>query len=97
GRAGALPCKNAWGRAGPVFVAARVGCAADVVDATCGRIFAWNDWTAFGKAVEAMFGDPKKLANMRRAAGERTRAFDVGVTESALVAAVDSILQQTGH
>jgi glycosyltransferase involved in cell wall biosynthesis len=80
----------------PVIVSDRVGCAADVVYASCGRIFAWNDWTAFGKAVEAMFGDAKKLAGMRRAAGERARAFDVGVTESALVAAVESILRQTG-
>jgi glycosyltransferase involved in cell wall biosynthesis len=85
----------ACGRA--VIVSDRVGCAADVVDASCGRIFAWNDWTAFGKAVEAMFGDPKKLADMRRAAGERARAFDVGVTAAALVAAVDSLLQQTGR
>jgi len=81
----------------PVIVSDRVGCAADVVDASCGRIFAWNDWTAFGKAVEAMFADSKKLANMRCAAGERARAFDVGGTATALVAAVDGVLQQTGR
>jgi hypothetical protein len=34
---------------------------------------------------------------MRRAAGERARAFDVSVAETALVAAVDGILQQTGR
>ena len=44
-----------------------------------------------------MFGDPGKLADMRRAAGERARAFDVGVAETALVAAVDGVLHQTGH
>ncbi|HWX85079.1 MAG TPA: glycosyltransferase family 4 protein [Xanthobacteraceae bacterium] len=81
----------------PIIVSDRVGCAADVVDASCGRIFAWNDWTAFGKAVEAMFGDPEKLADMRRAAGERAHRFDVGVTTTALVAAVESILQQIGR
>jgi glycosyltransferase involved in cell wall biosynthesis len=80
----------------PAIVSDRVGCAADVVDASCGRIFAWNDWTAFGNAVEAMFGDPKKLVDMGRAAGERARRFDVGVTATALAAAVESVLQQTG-
>jgi glycosyltransferase involved in cell wall biosynthesis len=81
----------------PVIVSDRVGCAADVVDASCGRIFPSNDWSAFGRAIEAIFSDSKKLADMRRAAGERARAFDVGVAETALVAAVDSILQQTGQ
>jgi|SRR5579864_49419 len=81
----------------PVIVSDRVGCAADAVDASCGRIFAWNDWAAFGNAVEAMFGDPKKLADMRRAAGERAQSFDVGVTATALMAAIESTLQQTGR
>lgn len=81
----------------PVIVSDRVGCAADMVDASCGRIFHANDWSEFGKAVAAMFGDSGKLADMRRAAGARARAFDVGVAETALVAAVDSILQQTGQ
>jgi glycosyltransferase involved in cell wall biosynthesis len=81
----------------PVIVSDRVGGAADTVDASCGRIFPWNDWGIFGRAVEAMFGDPEKLADMRRAAGERARAFDIGVAETALVAAVDGVLHQTGH
>jgi glycosyltransferase involved in cell wall biosynthesis len=81
----------------PVIVSDRVGCAPDVVDASCGRIFPWNDWGEFGNAVAAMFGDPGKLRAMRRAAGERARAFDVGVAETALVTAVDGIFQQTGQ
>jgi glycosyltransferase involved in cell wall biosynthesis len=80
-----------------VIVSDRVGCAADVVDVSCGRIFRADDWTEFGKTVTAMFGDPDKLADMRRAAGERARAFDVGVAEKALVAAVEGIFQQTGR
>jgi glycosyltransferase involved in cell wall biosynthesis len=81
----------------PVIVSDRVGCAADTVDASCGRIFPWNDWDIFGRAVEAMFGDPEKLADIRRAAGDRARAFDIGVAETALVAAVDSVIGQTGR
>jgi glycosyltransferase involved in cell wall biosynthesis len=79
----------------PVIVSDRVGCAADVVDASCGRIYPWNDWIAFGKAVAAMFDDPDGLADMRRAAGQRARVFDVDVAETALVAAVDGVLGQT--
>jgi glycosyltransferase involved in cell wall biosynthesis len=81
----------------PVMVSDRVGCAADVVDATCGRIFRSDDWSEFGRTVAAMFGDPDKLADMRRAASERARAFDVGVAEAALVAAVHGILHQPGQ
>jgi glycosyltransferase involved in cell wall biosynthesis len=81
----------------PVIISDRVGCAPDVVDASCGRIFPWNDWGEFGKTVAAMFGDPGKLAEMRRAAGARARAFDVGVAETAVVTAVDGILRQAGQ
>jgi glycosyltransferase involved in cell wall biosynthesis len=81
----------------PIIVSDRVGCAADVVDTSCGRIFRADDWSEFGTTVAAMFGDPDKLANMRRAAGQRARAFDVGVAEMALVAAVDSVLGQIGR
>jgi glycosyltransferase involved in cell wall biosynthesis len=81
----------------PVIVSDRVGCAADVVDASCGRIFRANDWTEFNTTVADMVGDPDKLANMRRAAGQRARAFDVGIAETALIAAVDSVLGQTGR
>jgi glycosyltransferase involved in cell wall biosynthesis len=75
----------------PVIVSDRVGCAADVVDATCGRIFAWNDWSAFGKAVEELLEDIDLLAQMRQAAARRAWAFDTAVTESALIAAVAKV------
>jgi len=81
----------------PVIVSDRVGCAADVVDASCGQIFRANYWSEFGNIVEAMFADPDRLAKMHRAASERARAFDVGVAETALVAAVESVLEQTGR
>ena len=80
----------------PVIVSDRVGCAADVVDALCGRIFRADDWIEFGRSVTVLFGDSDKSTDMRRSAGERARAFDVGVAETALVAAMDSVLGQTG-
>jgi glycosyltransferase involved in cell wall biosynthesis len=97
GESWGLAVNEALACARPVIVSNRVGCAADVVDASCGRIFHANDWTEFGKIVAAMFCDPDKLTDMRRAASERARAFDVGVVETALVAAVDSVMGQAGR
>jgi glycosyltransferase involved in cell wall biosynthesis len=75
----------------PVIVSDRVGCAADVVDATCGRIFAWNDWSAFGTTVEELLNNADMLAQMKHAAAQRAWAFDTAVTESALIAAVAKV------
>ncbi len=75
----------------PVIVSDRVGCAADVIDPACGRIFAWNDWSEFQSHVEALCGNADGLAAMRRAAGQRAWAFDVTVAEAAVVAAVHKL------
>src|SRR6202040_4223529 len=69
----------------PVLVSDRVGCAADLIDATCGRVFPWNDWSALQKAVEDMIGDPDELANMARSAAGRSLAFDTEAAEAAIV------------
>jgi glycosyltransferase involved in cell wall biosynthesis len=79
----------------PVIVSDRVGCARDVVDATCGQIFRWNDWSDFGKAVNELFKNPNKLANMRRSAADRVLAFDIAVTEASLIAAISSVCEFT--
>ncbi len=75
----------------PVIVSDRVGCAADVVDPDCGRIFAWNNWSEFEQTVDVLMNDPDKLANMGRFASKRARAFDVAVTEAALIEAVNKV------
>ncbi len=75
----------------PVVVSDRVGCAADVLDPTCGRIFPWNDWTGLEKAVDALVENADKLAGMRRAASARAWSFDVAATETALLTAVDRV------
>jgi glycosyltransferase involved in cell wall biosynthesis len=75
----------------PVIVSDRVGCAADVVDPTCGRIFAWNDWNAFARAATELLDDRAGLARMRCAAAARARLFDVAVTERALLDALDKL------
>jgi glycosyltransferase involved in cell wall biosynthesis len=82
----------------PVIVSDRVGCAADVVEPACGRVFGWNDWCEFEQIVELLISEPGALANMGRAASARAWDFDVGVTESGLVEAVHKVcaLRDTG-
>ena len=75
----------------PVLVSDRVGCAADVVDATCGGIFPWNDLSALGKAMDELIRNADKGAERRRASSARAWSFDVGVTEAALVAAIEQV------
>jgi len=75
----------------PVLVSDRVGCAADVVDATCGGIFPGNDLSALGKAMDELIRNADKGAERRRASSARAWSFDVGVTEAALVAAIEQV------
>ena len=75
----------------PVLVSDRVGCAVDVVDRSCGRVFPWNDSSAMIGAMKEMMADREKLAEMGRAAGRRAWAFDIARTEAALVAALHRV------
>jgi glycosyltransferase involved in cell wall biosynthesis len=75
----------------PAIVSDRVGCAADMVDATCGRVFPSTDWAKFATAVDALTGDIDKLVQMGRAAARHARLFDITVTENALVGALQHI------
>jgi glycosyltransferase involved in cell wall biosynthesis len=75
----------------PVIVSDRVGCAADAIDSSCGWVFRWNDWAEFGALITKLAHDDSVLAAMRRGAFERARAFDVAVTEAALLSAVNSV------
>ncbi|MBE0612764.1 MAG: glycosyltransferase family 4 protein [Burkholderiales bacterium] len=69
----------------PVLVSDRVGCANDIVDASCGRVFPWGDITLMMQAANEMSRDRVKLSEMARAAALRAWAFDVSVTENALM------------
>jgi glycosyltransferase involved in cell wall biosynthesis len=72
----------------PVIVSDRVGCAADLVDPTCGFVFRWDDWRQFESCVASLLADPQRLAALHRAAAERAWAFDVAVAESATATAL---------
>jgi glycosyltransferase involved in cell wall biosynthesis len=79
---------EALASARPVLVSDRVGCAADVVDQSCGDIFDWRDPPALRRALDRMTRDRDRLIRMRQAAAERRRLFDVSVTETMLLSAL---------
>jgi len=74
----------------PVLVSDRVGCAADVVNATCGRVYSQSDPSALFEALKGMIADKNNLLKMGQSAAERAWSFDVSHTEAALI---DCILQ----
>jgi glycosyltransferase involved in cell wall biosynthesis len=75
----------------PVLVSDRVGCAADVVDPSCGRVFEGGDPSALSRAIAEMTGDRKRLAEMGRCAAGRAWSFDISKTEEALLAAIEQV------
>jgi glycosyltransferase involved in cell wall biosynthesis len=77
----------------PVLVSDRVGCAADVVRPSCGRIFAWNNLSSLAAAIDEMINKEDDKA-MRHAASRRAWSFDTAVAESALVAAIESVCKR---
>ena len=76
----------------PVVASDRVGCVADVIDDSCGRVFASGDFTAMARALEEMSVDRNRLLEMGRAASKRAWEFDIGVTESALVQCLQAVI-----
>jgi glycosyltransferase involved in cell wall biosynthesis len=75
----------------PVLVSDRVGCARDVVEASCGRVVPWDDFPALERTISELLGSDDALARMRQAAAIRAWRFDVGVTEAQLVQAIRKI------
>src|SRR5262249_9740693 len=73
----------------PVLVSDRVGCAADVVDASCGRLFSWADSSSLPRALGEMTIDRSALSAMGRSAAKRAWLFDVALTEAALAACLE--------
>jgi glycosyltransferase involved in cell wall biosynthesis len=92
-------CGETWGLAvneamassRAVLVSDRVGCAQDLVDTSCGRVFSWADPPSLPRALAEIARNCNKLAEMGRAAARRARCFDIACTEEALVAAVRQV------
>ena len=78
----------------PVLVSDRVGCAQDVIDASCGRVFPSSDSSAMIAAVKEMTSDRSRLADMRASASSRAWMFDVSRSEATLVAGLEGVLRR---
>jgi len=81
----AMACKR------PVLVSDRVGCAQDVVDPSCGRIFPSADTASLAQTIGEMMRDRNALLQMGAAASVRAQLFDIAQTEVGLVAALAQI------
>jgi glycosyltransferase involved in cell wall biosynthesis len=75
----------------PVLVSDRVGCAADVVDASCGRAFSWTDPSSLPRALGEMTKDRDVLREMGKSAAKRAWLFDVARTEAQLMASLENL------
>lgn len=71
----------------PVLVSDRVGCAADVVTDSCGRVFPFDSPLKMVRAAEELFSDRVRLERMGREAALRAWHFDTSVAEDALMKA----------
>jgi len=69
----------------PVLVSDHVGCAADVVDASCGTIFSSADPLALTRALSEIPKRRNQLLEMGRMATKRAWSFNISRTEDALV------------
>src|SRR5262249_3812334 len=76
----------ASGRA--ILVSDRVGCAQDLVDASCGQVFSWTDPVSAQRTLADMVCDRNRLGVMGRAAAQRAWSFDIACTEGALMTAL---------
>jgi glycosyltransferase involved in cell wall biosynthesis len=78
----------------PVIVSDRVGCAADVVNETCGRVFTAGDFSGMMRFVSELSGNRRKLAELGRSAAQGAWAFDLERTETALVNCLQGVLNK---
>jgi glycosyltransferase involved in cell wall biosynthesis len=69
----------------PVLVSDRVGCAADVVDESCGFVFSWDDTCALVRALSEILDKRDRLMEMGQAAAKRASSFDITRTEDAII------------
>jgi glycosyltransferase involved in cell wall biosynthesis len=75
----------------PVLASDRVGCAQDVIDASCGRVFATADAFSLQTFLSELLDDRAGLTEMGKAATTRAWQFDIAVTEDALIRATERV------
>jgi glycosyltransferase involved in cell wall biosynthesis len=69
----------------PVLVSDKVGCAPDMVDDTCGRVFSWGRKGDLSAALNGLLQDQAGLLAMRTPATIKAWEFDIAKTEAAIL------------
>ena len=72
----------------PVLISDEVGCAADVVDGSCGRVFSWTEPSSLATNLHDMTRDLPSLVKMRGPATKRAWCFDIQRTEALLLSSL---------
>jgi glycosyltransferase involved in cell wall biosynthesis len=75
----------------PVVVSDRMGCAADVVDPSCGTVFAAREPDALVQSLLGTTRTTEHLKDLGQAAARKAWHFDIGVTETGTAEAVERV------
>jgi glycosyltransferase involved in cell wall biosynthesis len=75
----------------PVIVSDRVGCAADLVDRSCGWVFPWHDPSALVNTLKEALADPNRLSEMGQNAMKRAWSFNITQTENSLMDSITRV------
>lgn len=86
-----LATNEALASARPVLVSDRVGCAQEIWDDSCNRIFSWTEPETLSQNIAALTQNREVLVAMRAAALRKSWSFDISETEIRVMSAVDSL------
>jgi glycosyltransferase involved in cell wall biosynthesis len=86
-----LAINEALASARPVLVSDRVGCAQEIRDDSCNRIFSWAKPESLIRNIEVLTRNREVLIAMRAAALRKSMSFDISKTEIAVMSAINSL------
>src|SRR5450755_3255163 len=72
----------------PVLISDEVGCAADVVDSSCGRVFSWAKPSSLAANLHDLTCDLPSLVKMRGPATKRAWCFDIERSDAILLSSL---------
>jgi glycosyltransferase involved in cell wall biosynthesis len=76
----------------PVLVSDRVGCAADLVDESCGWVYSSDEPGSLERTLNAMSSKRDALPTMGKAASRRSHTADISCTEAAMLACLNRVI-----
>lgn len=83
GESWGIAVNEALACARPVLASDRVGCAADLIDDSCGRVFSWAEAGSLERTLDGM--SRLNLSGMGAEAAKRAWNYDIAATEATLM------------